>query len=85
MTLVVTLLLFLKVVIKYAYRSLVVCTTGYPNASCHVNSCCKLFEAVANLSESEIEDNMDVIRESKEKRDELEQEKKEGVHEPAKE
>lgn len=75
MTLVVTLLLFLKVVIKYAYKSLLVCTKGYPNASCHVNSCCGLFKGSADLSESEMEDNMDVIRESEEKRDEIEQEK----------
>lgn len=66
MTLAVSLLLFLKVVIKYAYRSLMLISNNYSYISCNFNSCCGLFKAEANLSESEHEDNMDVIHDVKE-------------------
>lgn len=61
MTLAVSLLLFLKVVVKYAYRSLLVISKNYPNASCTFNSCCGLFKGSGDLSESERDDAMDII------------------------
>ena len=72
MTLAVSLLLFLKVVIKYAYRSLLAISKNYSNASCTFNSCCGLFEGSADLSESECEEDMDVIKPDKK---EVEEEK----------
>lgn len=78
MTLAVTLLLFLKVVIKYAYRSLLVISKNYADASCTFNSCCGLFKGSADLSESEYEDDADTIKH--EDKDEKEEEKKD-VHE----
>jgi len=71
MTLAVSLLLFLKVVIKYTYRALLVFAKSYPNASCTFNSCCGLFKGSADISESEQEDNMDIIKsDHKEEKDE---------------